>query len=269
MVLLERIREPKELLWNLTLRELRGKYRRSFLGWTWSLLNPLSLVLIYSFVFSVIFGAVAPIGSPSGAKNYALFLLCGLLPFNFFSLTTNLGMSVLLSNGGLVKKASFTRQILVYAQSCYSIIQSSIEMSLLAIFSLVVGVQAIPRLPMVLLYMVILGVFATGIGLALSVSLVYFRDLSYLWTIFLQIYFFFTPIFYDATMLEGKAPEAVLFVMRWNPMNQFVVAFRSMLYDGSWPSKTGFAVVSIAAAISLTSGHFVFKKLNKRVAEEI
>jgi ABC-type polysaccharide/polyol phosphate export permease len=70
-------------------------------------------------------------------------------------------------------------------------------------------------------------------------------------------------------MLEGKAPEAVLFVMRWNPMNQFVVAFRSMLYDGSWPSKTGFAVVSIAAAISLTGGHFIFKKLNKRVAEEI
>ena len=269
MVLLERIREPKELLWNLTLRELRGKYRRSFLGWTWSLLNPLSLVLIYSFIFSVIFGAVAPTGTPSGAKNYALFLLCGLLPWTFFSLTTNLGMSVLLNNGGLVKKASFTRQILVYAQSCFSIVQSSIEMSLLTVFSLVAGVSAVPRLPLVLLYMIILGVFSTGIGLALSVSVVYFRDITYLWTIFLQVYFFFTPIFYDAKMLDGKAPDAVLFLLRWNPMNQFVAAFRSMLYDGSWPTLSGFIVVVIASAVSLSAGHFIFKKLNKRVAEEI
>ncbi|MEN9747104.1 MAG: hypothetical protein RL729_1576, partial [Actinomycetota bacterium] len=88
--------ESRSLLWNLTLRELRSKYRRSFLGWAWSLLNPLSNMLIYTFVFGVVFGATAPIGEPSGLNVYALYLLCGILPWGFFSQVTNLGMNALL-----------------------------------------------------------------------------------------------------------------------------------------------------------------------------
>ena len=82
----------RELLWNLTLRELRTKYRRSFLGWAWSMLNPLSQILIYGFVFGTLLGGTAPVGVPSGLDNFALWLLCGLLPWNFFSLITALGL---------------------------------------------------------------------------------------------------------------------------------------------------------------------------------
>ena len=83
--------KSRDLLWNLTLRELRTKYRRSFLGWAWSMLNPLSQILIYGFVFGTLFDATPPIGDPSGLDNFALFLLCGLLPWNFFGLVTSLG----------------------------------------------------------------------------------------------------------------------------------------------------------------------------------
>jgi ABC-2 type transport system permease protein len=86
---LKRMAEAHELLWNLTLRELRTKYRKSILGWTWSMLNPLATVAIYSFVFGYLFGADAPIGIHSGVRNFALYLLCALLPWNFFMLVTN------------------------------------------------------------------------------------------------------------------------------------------------------------------------------------
>jgi ABC-type polysaccharide/polyol phosphate export permease len=92
------IRRSKNLLWNLTLRELRARYRKSFLGWAWSMLNPLSNMLIYWFVFGVVFGATAPIGHPSGIQVYAHYLLTGILPWGFFSLVTNLGVGSLLGN---------------------------------------------------------------------------------------------------------------------------------------------------------------------------
>ena len=103
----------KELFVNLTLRELRSKYKRSVLGWAWSLLNPLTSLVIYGFVFSVIFGVEAPPGDPSGLDNFAMFLMCGLLPYNFLSNGLNGGMGVLIGNGNLVKKVFFPREILV------------------------------------------------------------------------------------------------------------------------------------------------------------
>jgi len=84
---LTELRRSQNLLWNLTLRELRSKYRRSFLGWAWSMLNPLSNMVIYWFVFGVVFGATAPTGDPSGIQVYALYLLTGILPWGFFDLS--------------------------------------------------------------------------------------------------------------------------------------------------------------------------------------
>jgi len=93
--------KSRELLWNLTLRELRTKYRRSFLGWGWSMLNPLVTVAIYGFVFGTLFAATAPVGVPSGLTGFAYFLLCGLLPWNFFALVNNLGLGSISGNAGL------------------------------------------------------------------------------------------------------------------------------------------------------------------------
>jgi ABC-type polysaccharide/polyol phosphate export permease len=130
---LTELRRSQNLLWNLTLRELRAKYRRSFLGWAWSMLNPLSSMLIYTFVFAVVFGATAPVGEPSGIQVYGLYLLCGILPWGFFTLTTNLGMASLTGNAGLVRKVAFARETLVFAQVIFCVVQFSIEMGLLAI----------------------------------------------------------------------------------------------------------------------------------------
>jgi ABC-type polysaccharide/polyol phosphate export permease len=135
----------RDLLWNLTLRELRTKYRRSFLGWAWSMLNPLSQILIYGFVFGTLLGSTAPIGDPSGLDNFALYLLCGLLPWNFFSLVTSLGLGAVSANAGLVRRVAFPREVLVFSNVLHACVQFSIEMSLLFIVMLIAGSPFLSR----------------------------------------------------------------------------------------------------------------------------
>jgi ABC-type polysaccharide/polyol phosphate export permease len=258
-----------DLLWNLTLRELRGKYRRSFLGWGWSLLNPLALVAIYSFVFGVVFGAEPPVGENSGVHNYALYLLCGLLPWAFFNLVTGLGMNSLLNNAGLVRKVAFPRQTLVLAQSLFSVVQFSIEMTLLTIVLSLLGSPVWKWIPVVAFVMVLLALFSTGIGLCLSVWYVYFRDLNYLWSIVVQVYFFATPIIYNPEILTGNVPGWVEGALRWNPMAVFVESFRNMMYDGKAPifgNICGLLAVSVGMFVL---GLLVFARGNRRLAEEL
>ncbi len=101
----------RELLWNLTLRELRTRYKRSVLGWAWSLLNPLATMLIYSFVFVTLLDATAPVGNPSGLQAYGLFILCAILPWNYMSIGVGTSMGTVIGNGGLVKKVAFLANI--------------------------------------------------------------------------------------------------------------------------------------------------------------
>src|SRR2546430_5460769 len=113
MTILADYAEARELTVNLTLRELRGRYKRSALGWTWSLLNPLSTVIVYTIVFSFFLKIDPPVGHPSGLHNFSMFLLCGLLPFNFLSNGMNGSLDSLLSNSNLIRKVYFPREVLV------------------------------------------------------------------------------------------------------------------------------------------------------------
>jgi ABC-2 type transport system permease protein len=94
----------RELLFNLTRREVSGKYRRTSLGQLWSLANPIAAIIIYTFIFSFIFRLPAQVGDPSGLNNYALWLVCGLLPWLFFNRVLSLGVDSLVENAGLIQK---------------------------------------------------------------------------------------------------------------------------------------------------------------------
>src|SRR3954451_15687852 len=109
------LRGSGDLLVNLTQRELRSKYKRSVLGWGWSLLNPLASMVIFTVVFAVLLKQKPDVGNPSGLKLFPLFLLCGLLPWNFLANSMNGGMSTLVGNANLVKKVYFPREVLVAA----------------------------------------------------------------------------------------------------------------------------------------------------------
>jgi ABC-type polysaccharide/polyol phosphate export permease len=261
----------RDLLWNLTLRELRAKYRKSFLGWTWSLLNPLTVVLTYGFAFGVVLGASAPIGSKSGVQNFAFYLLSGTLPWGFFNMVTSLGMSSLVGNAGLVRKVAFQRSYLVYAQSFFALTQFSIEIGVLSIIMLIAGVGLVPFLPVTAYMMITLMIFGTGIALVLAALNVYFRDLSYLWQVVTQIYFFLIPIIYSSESMEETLAgrSFVLKILEWNPMAVYVRGFRHTLYDGEAPSLGKLLAMFGYALVMFVLGHFVFVRLNRRIAEEL
>jgi ABC-type polysaccharide/polyol phosphate export permease len=259
----------RELLWNLTLRELRTKYRRSFLGWAWSMINPLMTVLIFSFVFKVLFNAVAPVGDPSGISSYAVYLLSGLIPWGFFSLITNVGMSAVAGNPGLVRKVAFSKEILVFAQVLFSMVQFSIEMGIVLVVVSVAGGWVLPWIPAVIGLMALLAVFGAGFALALSVFVVYFRDMNYLWTIIMQVLFYATPIVYSDQLVEERVSGLPQFVLSNSPFAVFIKSFRHLLYDGRLPSWGMWLYLLVVTIFSLSMGLLIFNKMSRRLPEEV
>ncbi len=195
--------QSRDLLVNLTLRELRGKYKRSVLGWTWSLVNPIAQVAIFSLVFGVLLKIQIPKGHPSGIHNFPVFLFCGVLPFNFVSNGLNGGMFTLLGNAGLIKKVYFRREILVVSTVMSFVVTFAIELAVLMVFVMALGSFVLPWLPMVALLLVMLTLYTIGLGLLFSVLNVYFRDMQYLVAIGLQLWFYATPIIYPLTPRAG------------------------------------------------------------------
>jgi ABC-2 type transport system permease protein len=260
----------RELLWNLTLRELRGKYKRSTLGWAWSMLNPLSTMVVYTIVFGKFLGGKAPSPMASGRSVFAFFLLCGLLPWNFVAQATNGAMASLVANGGLVKKVWFPRENLVFATAASLAFSFLIEMSLLCVALVIAGNMVLPWLPVMLVLMVILVLFVTGIALALAALNVYLRDLGYLWSIFTQLWFFATPIVYSPALAEKQLHKGSIGLRLYeaNPMAVFARCFREVLYELTWPTATQVGYLIAVTAITLTFGLWVFAKLSPRFAEE-
>ncbi len=265
----------RELLWNLTLRELRTKYRRSVLGWTWSLVHPLAMVATYGFVFGMVFRAAPPIGDPSGINNFALFLVAGLIPWTFFSLINNLGLTSISANSGLVKRVGFPREVLVFSNVLYATIQFGIEIGLIVTIMLVAGSPLLLWIPLILLLSVLLMLFGAGFALALSAISIYFRDVAHLWGIVLHVWFFATPIVYPITLVEDRISGSesisnwVLTLYKLNPMHLFTDSFRETVYHGRPISLMVLLQLAGFSLISLSFGWVIFSKLAPRFAEEL
>jgi ABC-type polysaccharide/polyol phosphate export permease len=259
----------RELLWNLTLREMRGRYKRSVLGWAWSMLNPLATMLIYTFVFSVVVSADPPVGDPSGLDNYAMFLLCGYLPWSFFAVSTSVAIQSIVANGRLVQKVAFPREHLVVSVVGAGLVTFLIELTVLCIALLVLGNMVLPWIPVVIGLSAILAVFATGFGLAVAAANVFFRDLTYLWSIISQAWFFATPLVYPAFLVEDKVPGWAFSIYQHLPMAVIVRTFRSVLYDTQWPALGDVGLMAVYAAVVFAAGWWIFDHLEPRFAEEL
>lgn len=260
----------RELLWSLAQRELRTKYRGSFLGWTWSMLNPLATLAIYGFVFGILFGAQAPVGENSGLTGFAWFLLCAIIPWNFFAVVNNIGLTAITSNSGLVRRVAFPRETLVFSNVLFALVQFAIELVVLSGVLLVVAKAPIlPWIPIAALLGIFLAVFAAGLALALSALAVYFKDLTYLWAITLQVWFFITPVVYPPSVVENQVPEWAQNILRVNPMVHFVGAFRDLLYHAQMPNIQRIGAILLSAVVSLAIGWTVFIRLSPRLPEEV
>lgn len=272
MTTLSELGGSRELLVNLTLRELRGKYKRSALGWAWSLLNPLATMLIFSIVFRLFLKVPVPTGDPSGLRFFAFFLLCGLLPWNFLANGITGSMGALIGNANLIKKTYFPREILVGANVLSWVVSLLIELGVLAVALLVVGNVVLPWLPAVVVLVVLLTLFVTGLGLAFSVLNVYFRDVQHILGALLLPWFFLTPVFYTPDALPPGAEELrwLTVLLEWgNFVAPYVIIVRDTLFAGQWPSPAHLAYCTAVSAVSLVGGMWLFRRLSGEMAVEL
>jgi lipopolysaccharide transport system permease protein len=253
----------RELLLSLTKKELKVKYRGSALGFLWSLLNPILTMLVYSFVFSIVLRA--------GIEQFAIFLICALLPFNFLSNSVNYGTGSIIGNSNLVNKIYFPREILPLSIVMANLINFFLE--LVALF-IVLGFMGYKfYIYLYLLPVVIFFQFFLVVGMTLLVSAlnVFFRDLQHLITIIMMVWFFGTPIIYPL----GMVPPQYQYIIKINPMTIYTSYYRNIFYFIKYPESGGFpSPVETLIALAITFiifflGYFVFKKLEYRFAEEI
>lgn len=271
------LRSSRDLLTNLTLREIRGKYKRTALGQLWSLLNPIAQMATYSVVFQFLLRGLPPKGHPSGLDVFALWLSAALLPWLFFANTVTSGMSVLVGNANLINKVYFPRATLVIANMLSWLFTFCIELSVLIVVVLIFGGDPLPYLPVTIAFMAVLALFALGISLMLSVANVYFRDTQHLFAILMQVWFYATPVVYPISVLTlpkhpGGPPRVshtVVDIYRLNPMERFTEVFRSTIYDGRLPSLSNSAFVVGVSVVVLLVGYLVFMHYEGRLAEEL
>ena len=269
MTVLTDLRSSRELLINLASREIRSKYKRTVLGQAWSLLNPIALLATYSLVFSILLRAHPDKGDPSGLNVFALWMSCALLPWLFFANVVNSGMGSVIANANLIKKVYFPREVLVIADSFSWLFTFCIEMSVLTVAVLAFGGKPLLYLPGTILFMVLLLCFGLGLALMLAVANVYFRDTQHFVAIAMQLWFYASPIIYPAEQTVFRSHPGVKTYYRLNPMDRFAEVFRSLLYDGRWPSLANSLIVLGVSVVSLGLGLTIFRRFQGRMAEEL
>ena len=254
----------RELLYSLTRKELKVKYRGSVLGFFWSLLNPILTMLVYSFVFSIVLRG--------GVEEFAIFLICALLPFNFLQNSVNQGTGSIISNSNLVNKIYFPREILPLSIVFSNLINFFLE--LIALFAVLafmgykfyLFLYILPVLVFIQIFLV------TGMTLLVSALNVFFRDLQHLITIVMMVWFFGTPIIYPLSMVPERFQPYIKFI---NPMTIYAAYYRNIFYYTKHTEGAGFpSALETVTALGITLlifflGYFVFKKLEPRFAEEI
>jgi lipopolysaccharide transport system permease protein len=253
----------RELLFSLTKKELKVKYRGSVLGFFWSLLNPILTMLVYTFVFSIVLRG--------GIEQFAVFLICALLPFNFLSNSVNYGAGCIISNGNLVNKIYFPREIIPLSIVLSNLVNFFFELAALFIVLGVMGYRFYIYLYLLPVLIFIQFFLVVGMTFLVSALNVFFRDLQHLITIIMMVWFFGTPIIYPLSMV----PEKFQIFLKINPMTIYADYYRNIFYYVKYQESAGFpSTLDTLMALGITVliffiGYFVFKRLEPRFAEEI
>ncbi|MBO1737400.1 ABC transporter permease [Leifsonia sp. TF02-11] len=278
MSYLKEVLSSRELLANLTLREIRGQYKRTIFGQLWSLVNPLASMLVYTIVFAFIIRVQPEPGNPSGLDIFPLWLLCGLLPWGFFASVVQVGMGSLLANAGLIQKVYFNRIVLPLSYVGSIGFNWLFEMAVLLVALVIFGSFVWPWIPLLIVVMLLLAVFAAGLALMLSIANVHFRDTQYFVGILMQIWMYLTPIIYPISLVDAQSARigglmgtsiTIGDLYRLNPMERFVAVFRNLLYDNRWPEVSDMLYITLFSLVVFALGLLVFRRNEKGLAEAL
>jgi lipopolysaccharide transport system permease protein len=265
MIATQRFRELvsyRDLVANLTVRDLKLKYKGSVLGIAWSLLNPLLMMTIYTAVFSVFLRAVT-------VQNYWALVLGGLLPWVFFSNSLTAATISFIRAPNLITKIYFPIESLPIANVLANFVNFMISLCVLLAILAFVGLIG-PSV--ILLPIILLAHLAITLGLATAIAAVtvYFRDLEHLVVIGLTAWFYLTPVLYplDPRALPSGAGKYIGY-LQLNPLSWLFESYHSVLFYKTWPDATTFTLMLVSAVVSLAVGYTLFARLRPRIPEEV
>jgi lipopolysaccharide transport system permease protein len=236
----------RELFFQLVSRDIKLKYRRSVLGYLWSILNPLFTMVIMTIVFSSMFAR--------GIENFSVYLLSGSLLFSFMSGAVGRAITSVLGAAGIIKKIYVPKYIFTLAAVTSELITLFFSFGALLVVVLATGLPFSWRFLLIPLPIIELYVFCIGLGLFMAQAMVFFRDIQYLWGVFVTAWMYLTPIFYPVSML----PEKVRFaVTNFNPLYYYIAQFRYFVLGGEggwqWNALRGVAVAALMLLVGLVS----------------
>ena len=241
----------KPLIHELVIRDLKVKYRRSFLGYLWSLLNPLLMMAIMTMVFSYMFRFDVP--------NYPLYLICGNTLWCFFNESTNMAMYSVLQNASLIKKVYIPKYIFPISRVFSSFVTMSLSLVAIVVVMLFTKTVFQPEILLFPIPLFLLLIFSCGIGLILSALSVYFRDVTHLYGVLSLAWMYLTPIFYPVSAV----PEVVAQVIVSNPMYYYITLFRELVLYGRIPESYIWWTCLWMSVLMLAIGLAVFHKLQR------
>ena len=236
------------LIRQLVSRDFKTKYKRSALGMAWSFLNPLLTMSVQYVVFSTLFKSDVP--------NYPVYLLSGIVFFNFFSEAVSMGMTSITGNASLIKKVYMPKYIYPVSRILSSLVNFALAIIPLLLVMLITGTAFTPALLLLIFDMLCLLGFVTGMSLLLTTAMTFFQDTQFLWGVVSMMWMYLTPLFYP----ESIIPAQFLTVYHMNPMYQYITFARICIIDGVSPEPMAYLWCILSSVVVLGLGILTFKR---------
>ncbi len=247
----------RNLIWALAWGDFKLRYKNSVMGYFWSLLEPLLMLVILYLVFSNLMRIEV--------EYYQLFLLLGIILWNFVSRSTSMGLNAIIGKPQLVQKVYFPRDILIIASCITAILMSIFESVVFVLFMAYFDIPLSIYVLVTPVILILLFVLAIGLSLFLSALNVFYRDVQFIWAVVLQAGFFATPILYPITIL----PEMLQEILLLNPVARLLIEARKTILYASAPSVENLVYCGIWAMVILMAGYVIFRKFEPRFVEEM
>lgn len=247
----------QHLIKKIAISDFKLRYKNTILGFFWSLLEPLLMLVVLYVVFTNLMRM--------SVEHYQLFLLMGIVSWDFLAKGTGMSLNCILGKPGLVKHVYFPREVLVISSCITALMMAMTEFLVFAIFMIVFGV--IPGLTAIYFPLILLIEFILILGLSFGLGAlnVYYRDVQYIWAVVLQAGFFASPIIYPMSILPPKVASLIML----NPMTRIIGMFRDSVIYNTQLTAIDLSYTLASALVILVVGYFIFRRLEPRLAEEM
>ena len=237
---------------NLAVSDLKLRYRRSFLGFLWTLLNPLLMMVVLTAVFSTIMRF--------SVKDYSILLFAGLLPWTFFSQSVMGSLMSVVGKGPLLRKVYIPKAVIPLSAVLATFVNFVLSFVPLLLVAVTIGHPITAALWFVPVASIMLFLFATGFAFLFACLNVFFRDFGHMTEVLLQAWFYFSPVIYTPALL----PEKYRPLFAWNPMSYLIACFRDPIFSGTWPHSSDVLGAAASAVCAMVLGYVIFQRYEGR-----